>query len=85
MRTTIRLDENLLTQAKEYAAKRGQTLTSVIAEALRVLLARQEKPQKRKRIALRTVKGRGVQPGVDLENWASVVAVMDMADVADRR
>ncbi len=30
MRTTIRLDEQLLTQAKEFAARTGRTLTAVL-------------------------------------------------------
>jgi hypothetical protein len=38
MRTTIRLDERLLVEAKKYAAETGRTLTSVLANALRETL-----------------------------------------------
>ncbi len=34
MRTTVRLDEHLLAQARPYAAESGRTLTAVIEEAL---------------------------------------------------
>ncbi|MDQ6939925.1 MAG: hypothetical protein M3119_07175 [Verrucomicrobiota bacterium] len=38
-RTTIRLDEHLLAQAKQYALRHRRTLTSVIEDGLRALLA----------------------------------------------
>ena len=40
MRTTIRLDDQLLAEAKKYAAESGRTLTDVLADALRETLAR---------------------------------------------
>lgn len=40
MRTTIRLDDELLREAKRLAAETNQTLTAVIEEALRERLAR---------------------------------------------
>ena len=77
MRTTIRLDERLLAQAKKYAAESGRTLTSVLADALRETLARRQAPGKRKPIRLRTVKGSGVRPGVDLDETASLLEHME--------
>ena len=35
MRTTIRLDEQLLEQAKQYALTHGTTFTAVVEDALR--------------------------------------------------
>jgi hypothetical protein len=35
MRTTIRLNERLLAEAKKYAAESGRTLTSVLEDELR--------------------------------------------------
>ena len=35
MRTTIRLDDRLLAEAKQYAAESGRTLTGLIEDALR--------------------------------------------------
>ena len=40
MRTTVRLDDRLLADAKRYAAQSGRTLTSLIDEGLREVLAR---------------------------------------------
>lgn len=77
MRTTIRLDDQLLAQAKRYAAHRGQTLTSVIEDALREVLARQERQASRSPVKLATVKGRGLLPRVDLDDSASLLDLME--------
>ena len=44
-RTTIRLNEHLLIDAKAYAVRRRLSLTAVIEEALRSLLARTPAPR----------------------------------------
>ncbi len=77
MRTTIRLDERLLVEAKKYAAESGRTLTSVLTDALRETLGRRRAPGKRKLVRLRTVKGNGVRPGVDLDDTASLLEHME--------
>ena len=77
MRTTIRLDERLFAEAKKYAAESGQTLTSVLADALRESLARRRAPGKRKLVRLRTIKGTGVRAGVDLDDTASLLEHME--------
>ena len=76
MRTTIRLDDDLLTRAKREALERGTTLTAVIEEALRRALA----PGVRATaddVALPSFRGDGLQPGVDLDDSASLLDVMD--------
>jgi hypothetical protein len=77
MRTTIRLDERLLVEAKKYAAESGRTLTAVLADALRETLGRRRTPGKRRLVRLRTVKGSGVRPGVDLDDTASLLEHME--------
>jgi hypothetical protein len=77
MRTTIRLDERLLAEAKKYAAESGRTLTSVLTDALREALARRRTTGTRKPVRLRTVKGNGVLPGVDLDDTASLLELME--------
>ena len=77
MRTTIRLDEHLLRQAKQFAARTGRTLTAVIEEALRQMLARTEKRPKRSRVTLPTFRGNGPLPGVDLDDSASLLEMME--------
>jgi hypothetical protein len=77
MRTTIRLDERLLVEAKKFAAESGRTLTAVLTDALRETLGRRRAPGKRKPVRLRTVKGNGVRPGVDLDDTASLLEHME--------
>jgi|ERR1019366_7772947 hypothetical protein len=60
MRTTVRLDEHLLAQAKRHAAESGRTLTAVIEEALRESLARRNVRTTSKPVRLKTVKGGGI-------------------------
>lgn len=73
MRTTIRLDDELLAAAKAYAARTGQTLTAVVEEALRRRLAEQSRPDRQPPVRLATVGGRGPGPGIDLDHSASLL------------
>ena len=73
MRTTVRLDEHLLAQAKQVAAASGKTLTAVLEEALRESLARRSRVAPRRRVRLRTFDGGGLCPGVDLDDSASLL------------
>lgn len=77
MRTTVRLDERLLIEAKKHAAESGRTLTALLEDALREALARRSTHAKRKRIRLKTVKGDGVRPGVDLDDTAALFDLME--------
>ena len=77
MRTTVRLDDRLLAEAKKLSAESGRTLTSVLEDALRETLARRRVRVKRKPVRLRTVKGDGVRPGVDLDDTASLLDLME--------
>jgi len=78
MRTTIRLDDQLLKSAKRLAHNTGKSLTDVIEDALRQTLARRTiiKPA-RKPVKLTTVSGYGVRPGVDLNDSAALLAFME--------
>jgi hypothetical protein len=78
MRTTVRLDDRVLAEAKKYAAQTGRTLTSVLEDALRETLARRSARAKEIRpVRLRTVEGDGVRPGVDLDDTAALLALME--------
>jgi Arc/MetJ family transcription regulator len=79
MRTTIRLDDDLLTRAKRAAIERGTTLTAVIEDALRQALA-VEPARRRKTVSLPTFRGDGLQPGVDLDDTASLLDLLDERD-----
>jgi Arc/MetJ family transcription regulator len=76
MRTTIRLDDELLTTAKRAALERGTTLTAVIEDALRRALMPNAE-LKREDVALPSFRGNGLQPGVDLDDSASLLDLME--------
>jgi hypothetical protein len=81
MRTTIRLDDGLLADAKALAAERGTTLTAVIEDALRESLARRSQNQPRRRIQLPTSgAGSRIMPGVDLDDSAALLDLMESDD-----
>lgn len=77
MRTTVRMDDDLLRQSKALAARTGRTLTAVIEDALRETLARQRGRRSRPRPALPTFRGRGLRPGVDLDDSAGLLDIME--------
>jgi post-segregation antitoxin (ccd killing protein) len=81
MRTTVRLDDNLLTEAKKLAVDTGRTLTQVIEDSLRMSLATRQAIEKAEPIMLHTFQGgNGLQPGVDLSNNAALQDLMDEHD-----
>ena len=78
MRTTVRLDEALLRQAKSEAARRGETLTCLIEQGLRLVLASPQVPRRRRRVSLPVSSaGGGLRPGVDLDNSAALLDLLD--------
>ncbi len=77
MRTTIRLDDRLLAEAKRHAAETGRTLTGLIEDALREVLARRHQRRAKEPVKLTTVGGTGTQPGVDLDDGAALLDLMD--------
>ena len=83
MRTTIRLDDRLLSEAKQLAAKTKRSLTAVIEDAMRLSLGIQQESPKRRRVRLKTFKGKGLMPGVDLDDTAALLDMMEAADVSD--
>lgn len=80
MRTTVRLDDDLLRAVKRYAAEHQLTLTAVLEQALREMLALRQELKRRQPVRLPTFKGRGLQPGVDLDDSAALLALMERAD-----
>ncbi len=77
MRTTVRLDEEVLRRAKRAALERGTTLAAVIEDALRAALALRERPRAGQPPRLPTFRGDGLQPGVDLDDTAALLELMD--------
>lgn len=77
MRTTIRINEQLLAWARQQAAASGKTLAAVIEEALREYLACRASLPRRKPVRLRTVKGSGSLPRIDIDDSAALLQSMD--------
>jgi hypothetical protein len=76
MRTTIRIDDRLLVEAKTRAALTGRTLNQVVEDALREAFARRE-PGHGVRPALPVHHGGRLMPGVDLDDSAALLDAMD--------
>lgn len=77
-RTTVRLEDALLRQVKQEAARRGTTVTSMIEDGLRLVLAQSKTVRKRPHVELPVSRmGGGVLPGVDLDNSAELLDIMD--------
>jgi hypothetical protein len=77
MRTTIRINDDLLKQAKKQAAEEGRTLTSLVADGLALILSK-PKTSRRKPVDLPISKATGgILPGIDLNRSSDLEEVMD--------
>jgi hypothetical protein len=76
MRTTINIDDALLAEAKQVAARTGRSLTAVVEDALRESLHRRHTADRRA-VELPVFGEGGVQPGVDLDDSASLLDLME--------
>ena len=77
MRTTVRLSDDLLRRTRKKAAEQGRTLTSLLEEGLKSVLA-ESKPAKRTRVRLPVSKATGgTLPGVDLNRSTDLEARME--------
>ena len=64
-------------QLKQLAAETHRTLTSIIEDAVREVIARRKKKVVRAPIRFPTFRGNGLQPGVDLDNNAGLLDKME--------
>lgn len=76
MRTTVRLPPGLMAQAKKLARNTDRTLTQVIEDALRAAVTRPARAAARQ-VSIVTFKGDGLQPGVDLNDSAALLDLME--------
>ncbi|MEV5706246.1 DUF6364 family protein [Actinoallomurus sp. NPDC052274] len=65
-RTTVRIDDQLLADAKAFAAQHGRSLNSVVEDALRQMLNRTEAAGARPRVELPVCGEEGGRPLVDV-------------------
>ncbi len=81
-RTTVRLPADLLERAKRRAAAEGRTLTALLEEGLRLVVAAQPQRLRPRRKAPRISKARGgLVAGVDLERVSDLQEIEDLARV----
>jgi hypothetical protein len=84
VRTTVSLPEPLLEKAKQYATERGVTLSVVVEDALRRLITRTAVAAGPK-FRLHTVRGRLVNPNLDLDRTSALVVRDDEESLRAKR
>jgi hypothetical protein len=78
-RTTVRLPRELLRVAKRKAAAEGRTLTSLIEDGLRLMVAEKPESQHKKRLLPRVSSATGGPlPGIDISNSAALQEMEDL-------
>ena len=80
MRTTIYIPDDLLAEAKKLAAESQRTLTAVIEDSLRETLARRRRKNRSEPTRLTTFGQGGTRPGVDLDDTAALIDMMEESD-----
>lgn len=78
MRTTISIEDSLLQKAKKISRERHCSLRDVIEDALRAAFARGHKVGRSASPSpLKTFKGSGVRPGIDLSSSSTLLDAME--------
>ena len=77
MRTTVYLPDDLLAEAKKFATATGRSLTALMEDALREVLARRRRPHAQNTVELPTFPGGRLLPGVDLDDSAALLERME--------
>lgn len=72
MKTTVDINDALFLQVKQLAAKRQQTLKSLLESALRQFLEANADGSPSFRLRKHTFCGQGLQSGVDEGDWATL-------------
>ena len=84
-RTTVRLPQELLDQAKRKAAAEGRTLTSLIEQGLRLVVDRKAQPPSARRNDPPVSKARGgLAAKINWENLSSLAQQRDDLEYAER-
>jgi predicted DNA binding CopG/RHH family protein len=78
-RTTVRLPADLLIRAKRKAAAEGRTLTALIEDGLRTVVADKRKPAKRRGVVLPVSSATGgPMPGFENMNFSELQELDDL-------
>jgi hypothetical protein len=80
-RTTLTIEDSLLAEFKQLAARSHRSLSGVIQDALREALTARQAHRPLAPVDLPEFRGgSGLQPGVDLDSTAALLDLMDTAD-----
>ena len=79
MRTTLTIDDALLSEAKERAARSHRTVSEVVEDAMREAFARRGPGRRARLVDLPTSPG-GPRRGVDLDDNAALRELVDEED-----
>ena len=80
MRTTVRLEDSLLLEAKRHALETRRTLTELMREALVSLLSRERAQVPRRRATLPVFGADGLREGIDINDTSSLLDRMEGLD-----
>jgi hypothetical protein len=83
IRTTLNIDDDLLAEFKRVAAATHRTLSYVIQDALRETVARRQEAAGRQPLRLPIIGRGGLQPGVDLDDNARLLELLEGERDAD--
>ena len=78
MRTTIRLDDGLLAEAKRHAVTTRRSLTQLIRDSLVALLERERGASSPRKVRLPVFSGDGVYEGIDINRSSALLDRMDL-------
>lgn len=76
MRTTVRLNPALVAKVKAESARTGETLTAMIERGLHLVLARPRGTRRKAIIPTSSAAG-GLRPGVNLDDSAALLDIME--------
>ena len=75
MKTTIEIDDALLREAKRLGIERDLTLKAIVDLALRRYVDEAAEPARPFKLRRCSVKGQGLQPGLDENDFATIRAM----------
>ena len=85
MRTTLVINDGLVREAKRVAVETGRTLSGIVEDALRAMLARRHSATAR-RVRLPVSRHAGkVGPGVNLDDTSALLDLMETGKTVSAR
>jgi hypothetical protein len=77
MRTTLNIPDKILREARIRAAEQHASLTEFIAEAIQRAVQSPSRASTSATTKLPTFRGKGLRPGVDLDDTSGLLDIMD--------